>query len=404
MTTVLRDFAAAGTIVATVVVGCTSLPTTPRSLTATGGAGLAGSASGGIGGKTIAPGASGGQAGGWVAATGGGAGGMRPPTESGGATGSGGGGRGAGGIAGTGGGIGSGGISASGGAGGGVPTCQVNATQCATNGLQTCGTNGQWGMAVPCGPHQTCGGAVGPAKCTCNVDPVCKGVGKTCASTTMLAACMQDAQSCSYAASTSTCTTGACAGAAGAAACSCASCTAGVMECLSSTSLGSCAAGPNSCNVQNVTACGAGLVCGRLAPASCADPRWAEWPVPSTAPTGYTDNADGTVTDSVTGLMWEKTGTTTAMTQPAAVTYCATMATTGGHSDWRLPSRIELVSIVDYGRNPRISPLFTGTASSDYWSSTSSAENSSFAWFVHFGNGSTDVDDTSGMGNVRCVR
>src|SRR5438552_4357175 len=44
VTTVLCDFAAAGTIVATVVVGCTSLPTTPRSLTATGAAGVTGTA------------------------------------------------------------------------------------------------------------------------------------------------------------------------------------------------------------------------------------------------------------------------------------------------------------------------------------------------------------------------
>ena len=210
----------------------------------------------------------------------------------------------------TGGVLGTGGVSPSGGAGGGVASCQVNATQCSMDGLQTCGTNGQWGMAVPCGPNQTCGGAVGSAKCTC-------------AST----------------------------------------CTVGVTECASSTSLGSCAAGPNSCNVQSTAACGSGLVCERFAPASCADPSWAEWPVPpSTSPTGYTDNGDGTVTDNTTGLMWEKTGANTPMTQPAAVTYCATMATTGGHSDWRLPSKIELLSIVDYGRSsPSINPIFMGT-------------------------------------------
>jgi hypothetical protein len=179
----------------------------------------------------------------------------------------------------------------------------------------------------------------------------------------------------------------------------------GVTECVSSTSLGSCAAGSNGCNVQSTAACGAGLVCERLAPASCVDPRWAEWPVPpSTSPTGYTDNGDGTVTDSTTGLMWEKTGTPTAMTQPAAVTYCATMATTGGHSDWRLPSKIELLSIVDYGRyGPSVNAIFTGTLL-NYWSSTLAAGSTSLAWGVSFSIG--DPNNT-GMTNpyfVRCVR
>lgn len=373
MTAGLRHFAAAaGTIVATVVVGCTSLPTTPRSLTATGGAGVAGNASGGIGGKTVVPDASGGQAGAAVAATGGtsadggigrgsggaaasgGTGGTSPVNGSGGAPGSGGGGRGTGGIVATGGVLGTGGVSPSGGSGGGGPACQMNATQCATNGLQTCGTNGQWGMVVPCGSNQACSGAIGSAKCLC-------------AST----------------------------------------CTVGAIECASSTSLGSCAAGPDSCNVQSTTACGGGLVCERLAPASCADPRWAEWPVPSsTSPTGYTDNGDGTVTDRTTGLMWEKTGTTTAMTHPAAVTYCATMARTGGHSDWRLPSKIELVSIVDYGRDdPSINPIFTGTQLNSYWSSILPyAGITSAAWCVEFGAGSAEGLNLTEGAYVRCVR
>jgi hypothetical protein len=299
---------------------------------------------------------------------------------------------------------GTGGVSPSGGAGGGVAGCQVNATQCTMNALQTCGTDRQWGMAVPCGPRQTCSGAVGAAKCTCNADPVCKGGGKTCASMTMLATCMQDAQSCYYAASTSTCTMGTCGGAGGSAACSCA-CTVGATECVSSTSLGTCATGPNSCNVQSIATCGGGLVCERVAPASCADPSWAEWPVPpTTSPTGYTDNGDGTITDSVTGLMWEKTGPTTWMMYPAAVTYCGTMATTGGHRDWRLPSTIELMSIVDYGRSdPSINPIFIGTTSTYYWSSTLYV-GTSLVWSVNFYDGAVKGIDMTSLVGVRCVR
>lgn len=293
-----------------------------------------------------------GQAG--VAASGGapgGAGGTGGASGSGGASGTGGA-TGTGGAGGTGGVFGTGGMSPSGGAGGGAPSCQVNATQCSTDGLQTCGTNGQWGMAVPCGPNQACGGAVGSAKCTC-------------AST----------------------------------------CTVGVPECTSSTSLGSCAAGPNSCNVQSTAACGSGLVCERFAPASCADPSWAEWPVPpSISPTGYTDNGDDTVTDRATGLMWEKTGAITSMTQPAAVMYCATTVRTGGHSDWRLPSKIELLSIVDYGESnlPSMNAIFGGIISG-YWSSTPFAGTSN-AWYVSFGYGASVSYDMTGLFFVRCVR
>jgi len=166
-------------------------------------------------------------------------------------------------------------------------------------------------------------------------------------------------------------------------------------------------AGTNSCNhVQSTTACGGGLVCERIAPPSCADPRWAEWPVPATtSPAGYIDNGDGTVTDSTTGLMWEKTTAPTDMTQPAAVTYCATMATTGGHSDWRLPSKIELVSIVDYGRSkPSINPIFIGPPATSYWSSTPLAGSTSSAWYVYFEFGGASDNELTAMLNVRCVR
>ena len=52
----------------------------------------------------------------------------------------------------------------------------------------------------------------------------------------------------------------------------------------------------------------------------------------------YTDNGDGTVTDNVTGLMWQQAVPTATYSWAGAVTYCSTL-TLAGHSDWRLPSR-----------------------------------------------------------------
>ena len=62
-------------------------------------------------------------------------------------------------------------------------------------------------------------------------------------------------------------------------------------------------------------------------------------------PENYTDNGDGTVFDSGTNLVWYKT-TVSGKTWAEALKYCENLEF-AGHSDWRLPNRNELVSIVD---------------------------------------------------------
>jgi hypothetical protein len=65
----------------------------------------------------------------------------------------------------------------------------------------------------------------------------------------------------------------------------------------------------------------------------------------------YSDNGDGTVTDLVTGLMWQqdpgdKMGMTAAMSG-------ATTFNLAGYSDWRLPTIKELYSLIDFdGTDP----------------------------------------------------
>jgi hypothetical protein len=90
------------------------------------------------------------------------------------------------------------------------------------------------------------------------------------------------------------------------------------------------------------------------------------------------------VTDNVTGLVWQgcaagRTGTDCggAIFEPdwsGAVEYCETL-TWGGLTDWRLPSRYELQSLVDYGTSshPAIDrTAFPATPSAPFWSSSSS--------------------------------
>jgi Protein of unknown function (DUF1566) len=147
---------------------------------------------------------------------------------------------------------------------------------------------------------------------------------------------------------------------------------------------------------------------------------WAGWPMPNDqvdvtagAPNleSYTDNGDGTVTDNVTGLMWQQAVSATTYTWADAVAYCPTL-TLAGHSDWRLPSRIELVSIVDLGVtsgsgapiNATYFPSMPASGGFRFWTSSPSADSSSRAWYVDFAFGSTDNLDVSNTCNVRCVR
>jgi len=60
----------------------------------------------------------------------------------------------------------------------------------------------------------------------------------------------------------------------------------------------------------------------------------------------YTDNGDGTVTDNVTGLMWQQT-MDAKMTYSEALKY-ANDNTLGGYNDWRIPNIKELFSLIQF--------------------------------------------------------
>jgi hypothetical protein len=116
------------------------------------------------------------------------------------------------------------------------------------------------------------------------------------------------------------------------------------------------------------------------------------------------ENGDGTVTDTVTGLMWQQAEAGT-MTWDAALAYCESLVL-AGHSDWRLPNRNELQSIVDYVRyKPSIDKaVFPGSVSSRYWSSTTDAFATECAWCVNFENGYIQSYIKANSFHVRAVR
>ena len=129
------------------------------------------------------------------------------------------------------------------------------------------------------------------------------------------------------------------------------------------------------------------------------------------------------VLDNITGLMWMGcaegqtgdlttcTGTALTNTWDVALSDCDGL-TWGGFTDWRLPDRYELQSIVDYGRfTPAISPTaFPGTTSAwaddaYFWSSSSIYGSATDAWVVGFCDGymGGGVRKTSHH-EARCVR
>jgi hypothetical protein len=142
------------------------------------------------------------------------------------------------------------------------------------------------------------------------------------------------------------------------------------------------------------------------------------WVGNSSALAAYTDNTDGTVTDTATGLMWDKcswgqtnnvdcsggaAGTYTWQ-QALALAVTANSANYKGHNDWRLPNVKELESVLKIdAANPAIdATAFPNTITQSYWSSTPYTPNPARAWYVNFYYGNTDAYDQSG--NILFVR
>jgi len=123
-------------------------------------------------------------------------------------------------------------------------------------------------------------------------------------------------------------------------------------------------------------------------------------------PMSLTDNGDGTVTDNVTELMWQQEDEDITGTWYEAIDYCEAL-TLAGHTDWKLPDEYELQSIANYGHyDPAIDTVYFPGTFSNYWSSSTSARDIDYAWFVSSQSGMDNtINKTStSYKYVRCVR
>jgi hypothetical protein len=114
----------------------------------------------------------------------------------------------------------------------------------------------------------------------------------------------------------------------------------------------------------------------------------------------FTDNADGTVKDNLTGLIWLKDANCFGVqTWANALSNSNTLASgacglTDGSAAgaWRLPNVKELQSLVDYGQASPPLPAghpFSGVQLNSYWSSTTWPFGPADAWSVTMTTGFT---------------
>jgi hypothetical protein len=142
------------------------------------------------------------------------------------------------------------------------------------------------------------------------------------------------------------------------------------------------------------------------------DPSWANWPMPNNgALPGEPHQASysiksGAVVDGVTGLHWEPSPHLVVRLAKAEE-YCSGV-TLAGLKTWRVPTLIELISIVDTTRHD---PAYNTDAFQPvapigpqfYWSSSTVPGAGGYQIAVDFTTGSTTSLGSLGQAYVRCV-
>ncbi len=128
--------------------------------------------------------------------------------------------------------------------------------------------------------------------------------------------------------------------------------------------------------------------------------------------TYFVNNGDGTITDRVTGLMWQEKppyqlggeGEIYDLKDwKSSLAYCEELDLSG-YDDWHLPDINELVAMVDYAKKkPALDTAFSG-GSTSYWSSTTRTKDNMHGWYVNLDKGSLSYGSKTQTNYVRAVR
>ena len=142
--------------------------------------------------------------------------------------------------------------------------------------------------------------------------------------------------------------------------------------------------------------------------------------IPASTPTErFVDNADGTVTDTLTDLVWKKcaeglSGADCSEGEPLeenwaeALLHLAEVNKKGdsGYKDWRMANIRELSTIVEYQCvYPAVnSEVFPNTPSIQIWTSSPYHFYTHYSWHVDFGEGRATYDERIRDKGLRLVR
>ena len=155
---------------------------------------------------------------------------------------------------------------------------------------------------------------------------------------------------------------------------------------------------------------------GACQPATCGSHKWPCWRMPNAAKSGlpnaasYTDLGNGAVLDNLTCLTWEKSPDATAATGDENLARCAGLASSNfaGYGDWRIPTRVEMASIVDFTK-PGYPSAFTSPSAyyrtiSNWYETITGQNTSGFAWIYGSNGFTSNAYKWTDTAVVRCVR
>lgn len=133
------------------------------------------------------------------------------------------------------------------------------------------------------------------------------------------------------------------------------------------------------------------------------DLTWSRWEASGDMPRGLAKNGD-IVTDPTTGLLWPVKYDPSPVTFDDAPARCAALRT-GDFDDWRVPTRIELVSIVKYIEvGPATDSIFDDTPADVFWTSSRAAASPDEGYAIDFQEGAVQTEGVRTSHWLRCVR
>jgi hypothetical protein len=112
-----------------------------------------------------------------------------------------------------------------------------------------------------------------------------------------------------------------------------------------------------------------------------------------------------TLTDSVTGLAWQLEPEALTKTQVDAVAYCEALALEG-HEDWRLPTRLEYVTMLDEGLPGgfAVPTKIPSETTGMHWTASASGSSVNAFFVVQDDFGKVNVASSATELKARCVR